>query len=88
MKEVRARFDVLEGRIRMGVKRAHVLLTVLRDAEAHFRVIEDEGSEDPEATSKELLKSPVGRRSELRRQGQGKRPEDTLFGDKRLQSQN
>lgn len=42
------------------MKRAYLLLTALGDTQAHFRVIKDEGSEDPEATSKELFKSPVG----------------------------
>ena len=50
--------------------------------ETHFRVIEDEVSEDCEATSKELLRSPVGQRPEIRRQGQEKRPREPSLGTK------
>lgn len=74
------------------MKRAHLLLADVGDTEVHFRVIEDEGSEDSAVTSEELLRPPVGRGSAIRRPGQGKRQYGASSGkqscgNKRLQSQ-
>lgn len=44
------------------MKRTYLLLADLGDTDAHFRVIEDEGSENSVVTSKEVLRSPVGRK--------------------------
>lgn len=46
--------EALEGRIRKGMERAYLLLAALGDTEAQA-----EGTEVPEATSKELLQSLV-----------------------------